>query len=259
MTSTDILAGIVDRAKAKVADYLDLSAAELAKQINDEYAVILASERTNYPRALSIGEKLVALRRGAEHGEWQTKLKTHCPKLSYETATKYVRCWKNQKDITQAAAAKGVVTTDLTIELALSLIATPKRDKGNSGQPAEIITGGGKPTPEAMKAREAANAVAEAAALAEKERKRGDLDAVKRCIKEVLAADELIAIAREVRDADYVKEIVTAGLRKLSDDTEWLKEVAAELRKALEPKGTATATTPATPTPAAASAGVSPI
>src|SRR6516164_730811 len=89
-------------------DYYDLSVTELAKLINDEYAVILGHERTNYPRALSIGEKLVALRRGVEHGEWQTKLKTHCPKLSYETATKYVRCWNKREEIERAAAAKPV-------------------------------------------------------------------------------------------------------------------------------------------------------
>src|SRR5262245_25757989 len=109
---TDTLADIVDRATAKVAAYLDLSAAELAKQINDEYALILASERINYPRALSIGEKLVALRRGVEHGEWQTKLKMHCPQLSYETATKYARCWNKREAIARAPAAKAVATTD---------------------------------------------------------------------------------------------------------------------------------------------------
>jgi len=54
--SGDVLSGIVDRAKAKIDAYLDLSTKELAKLINDEYAVILASERTNYPRAMSVGE-----------------------------------------------------------------------------------------------------------------------------------------------------------------------------------------------------------
>jgi hypothetical protein len=202
---TDILAEIADRTRAKVAAYLDLSAAELAKQINDEYAIILSSERTNYPRALSIGEKLVALRRGAEHGEWITKLKTWCPKLSYETATKYARCWKNQTDIAKAAAAKGVVTTDLTIELALSLIATPKPDNGTGkGKPDQAITSGGKPTPEVMQAREAANAEAEAKALADK-----DANIARQYLKP-LDVDELVVVLREMFDAEYLGRLARA-------------------------------------------------
>jgi hypothetical protein len=142
---TDILAGIVDRTKAKVADYLDLSAAELAKQINAEYVVILANERTNYPKAMSVGEKLVALRRGAEHGEWQAKLKQYCPAISYETATKYIRLWNNREKIESEATIKSVATTDLTIELALNLIAKPKPDKpkdSSKGKPDSVSKGG---------------------------------------------------------------------------------------------------------------------
>lgn len=125
-----------------MTDFLDLSASELAKLINDEYAIILANERTNYPRALSVGEKLVALRRGVEHGEWQAKLKQHCPKISYETATKYIRLWNNRDKIEAEATLKGVATTDLTIELALGLIAKPKPEKPDKGKPASVAKGG---------------------------------------------------------------------------------------------------------------------
>ena len=145
-------------------DYYDLSVTELAKLINDEYAVILGNERTNYPRALSIGEKLVALRRGVDHGGWQTKLKGLCPDVSYETATKYIRVWSKQRQIKEAAAAKSVATTDLTIELALSLIAKPKKKTKDS---IAVNGGDGKPTPEAMEARQAANAEVEAEELAD--------------------------------------------------------------------------------------------
>jgi len=149
---TDILAGIVDRTKAKVADYLDLSATELAKQINAEYALILANERTNYPKAMSVGEKLGALRRGAEHGEWQAKLKQYCPAISYETATKYIRLWNNRNKIEAEATIKSVATTDLTIELALNLIAKPKAKDSSKGKPDSVSKGGveepgNEPTP----------------------------------------------------------------------------------------------------------------
>jgi len=124
-----------------MTDFLDLSATELAKLINDEYAIILANERTNYPRALSVGEKLAALRRGVEHGEWQAKLKSHCPKISYETAARYIRLWNNREKIEAEATIKGVATTDLTIELALGLIAKPKPEKPDKGKPASVVTG----------------------------------------------------------------------------------------------------------------------
>ena len=45
-------------------DYGDLSTKDLAKQINEEYALILAAERTYLQKALSLGEKLIALRHG---------------------------------------------------------------------------------------------------------------------------------------------------------------------------------------------------
>jgi len=43
-----------------------------------------------------------------------------------------------------------------------------------------------------------------------------DLDVVKRWIGEVLAAHELVALALEVRDTDYVKAIVMAATKALT-------------------------------------------
>jgi hypothetical protein len=42
--------------------YVDLSSADLTKQINEDYSVILSSERANLPRALAIAPKLHVLR-----------------------------------------------------------------------------------------------------------------------------------------------------------------------------------------------------
>jgi len=148
-------------------DFADLSTDELAKQINAEYSVILNSDRANYPRALSIGGKLFAINVRTEHGEWQTKLSALCPDISYETATKYIRVYRYQHQIAAAAAAKSVATTDLTIELALSLIAKKRTTTENTDD--EEAGGDGKPTVEAMEARQAANAEAEAAELADDE------------------------------------------------------------------------------------------
>ena len=38
---------------------------------------------------------------------------------------------------------------------------------------------------------------------------------MKRCIKEVLAADELIALVKEVRDTDYLRELIAAATKVL--------------------------------------------
>jgi hypothetical protein len=148
-----------------ITDYFNLTADALAKLITDEYAVILANERTNLPKALAVGEKLIALRQrvNPKHGEWQDKLEEWCPTLSYETATKYIRLYEKWPDIEKAAAAKNVATTDLTIEAALSLIA--KKRTPAAPTTAAPTTDEGKPTPEAMEAKQAANAEAEAAEL----------------------------------------------------------------------------------------------
>lgn len=121
-----------------MSDYGDLSTTELAKLIADEYGVILANERTNLQKALAVGEKLIALRQRVKHGEWETKLEQYCPTISYETATKYIRLCEKWEDITKAARAKGVATTDLTIEAALKLIAKAKPDKG---KPPAVVKG----------------------------------------------------------------------------------------------------------------------
>jgi len=86
----------------------------------------------------------VALRRGVEHGEWQAKLKQHCPAISYETAAKYMRLWNNREKIETEATIKSVATTDLTIERALNLIATPKQTKPDTskGKPDSVVKGG---------------------------------------------------------------------------------------------------------------------
>jgi hypothetical protein len=55
----------------KVDGVIHLSTDALVKAINDEYGLILVSERNKLPKALAIGEKLVALRpRIAPNGQW---------------------------------------------------------------------------------------------------------------------------------------------------------------------------------------------
>src|SRR6516165_12756157 len=104
----------------------DLSSDDLKKQINDDYAVILNSERANLPRALVIAEKLNALRARVKRGEWKTKFPEHGLNISYETASVYLRIWEHWPEIKTLAAKKSVDPTLLTIDGARELWARRK-------------------------------------------------------------------------------------------------------------------------------------
>ena len=94
-------------AEEKVEVYSNLSSADLAKQINDDYSVILGSERANLPRALAIAPKLHALRVRA-WGQWKTKFPSYGLQMSYETASVYLRIWEHWVEIRRLAVKKGV-------------------------------------------------------------------------------------------------------------------------------------------------------
>jgi hypothetical protein len=109
------------------ANYGELSVIELTQKVNEEYYQIYSHDRTDYPRAVMIGEMLNNIRpRVAKHGQWQNWLKENCPKISYETANIYMRVAKGQVRILKAAAAKNVAATDLTIAFARDVLNTPK-------------------------------------------------------------------------------------------------------------------------------------
>jgi hypothetical protein len=118
-----------------MTNVIHLSTDALVQAINDEYAVILASERSNLPKALAIGEKLVALRPriAPKHGEWKPALAEHCPEISYETATVYIRLYTKQAEWRKAAVEKHADPTRLTIEGVLKLLRPETPDNANKG------------------------------------------------------------------------------------------------------------------------------
>jgi hypothetical protein len=162
----------------------DLSSDDLKKQINDDYAVILNSERANLPKALLIAEKLNALRARVRRGEWKAKFHAHGLSISYETASVYLRIWENWADICDLAAAKSVDPTLLTIDGARELWARRKGDAAETDADATDDDAAdeddGKPTVEAMEKKQAANAEAEAAALNERLNRDVDMAADRR-------------------------------------------------------------------------------
>ena len=112
-------------AEENVEVYSNLSSVDLAKQINDDYSVILGSERANLPRALAIAPKLYALRVRA-WGQWKTKFPSYGLNISYETVSVYLRIWEHWNEIKALAVKKGVEPTLLTIDAARELWAKRK-------------------------------------------------------------------------------------------------------------------------------------
>src|SRR6516225_8688709 len=111
-----------------VTDYGDLSTTALVKLINDEYASILADERTYLQKALSLGEKLIALRPriAPKHGDWQRELAKQCPGIKYEKANLCIRFVENLDKLEAYAASKNVKLTDLGIDEARQALTKSK-------------------------------------------------------------------------------------------------------------------------------------
>jgi hypothetical protein len=161
----------------------------LVKAINDDYSVILNSERANLPRALAIAEKLNALRARTIRGEWKTKFASFGLKISYETASVYLRIWEHWPEILELAAAKGVETTLLTIDAARELWA--RRKETTEDDDAEDTDDAGDD-----------DAGAEPSQSDETEE-----EVVGKKWLETLAPDDLITWVKEIHGIEYLKEL----------------------------------------------------
>jgi hypothetical protein len=182
MTSTDINAtvkagdpgpvpDILKRApvpapvRVEPVEPLHLATPDLVRAINAEYEVILGSERANLPRALVIAEKLNALRARTIRGQWKVKFDAFNLKISYQTASNYLRVWEHWGEIEEMARSKSTDPVLLTIDGALELWARRNDTEEEDDTDTEDDAGGGKPSAEAMVAKQTENAEAEAAAL----------------------------------------------------------------------------------------------
>jgi hypothetical protein len=211
MTSTEILSGVVDRAKAKI-DATHQAVLTFVPRILDAYKRAQDADKQGFNQSLDANialskilseAKAAAVKRKLKWTDWRAE---HIPQITQTKASLCMRLYKGKDRLTKPDRATddgkrisdGVATAladgKMSVRKAAALLVTRTRTNppNSSGN--------------------------------------GDLDVVKRCIKEVLAADELVAIAKEVRDADY------------------LKGMAAELKKVLEAEGpTSTATPTAVP------------
>lgn len=193
-------------AEEKVEVYSNLSSADLAKQINDDYSVILGSERANLPRALAIAPKLHALRIRTWR-QWKTKFPSYDLQMSYETASVYLRIWENWTEIRALAVKKGVEPTLLTIDAARELWA--KRKETNNDADADDNTDTEDNTDAEDGDGQKYNDLEEDDDLEE------DYDSSRTTVDEeaaiewlrALAPDELIGWLRTVQDDDWLSEL----------------------------------------------------
>jgi len=188
-----------------MSDYAQLTIPALAKLINDEYAVILQSEKANLPRALAVGEKLNAIRVRVEHGEWQDTYESYGLNISYETATLYMRLFVKQEEWRAAAAAKNVEPTDLTIDAARQLLAKPRTTTNAS-------------TADTSDSDSESETDADEESDSQEEKDESDEteeEVVGKKWLETLAADDLIFWVNEVHGVEYLKELAAALAKEL--------------------------------------------
>jgi hypothetical protein len=129
-----------------MTDYANLSDTDIAKLIDDEYAVILASEKANLPRARAIGEKLSILRVRFDYGKWQDHFESLDLTISYETATLYMRLYANWSEIVKLCKTKNVEPTDLTIDAARQLLTKPRTKTSTTTSTSGTTTSGSQGT-----------------------------------------------------------------------------------------------------------------
>jgi hypothetical protein len=147
MTSTDILAGVVDRARAKVAA-VEAKGASYVPQILEAHKKVVEAERSGHQRsldaAIAAGELLNAAKEAIKGqfkwSEWRTEYLRDIPQT---TASLYMRLAKNQDrlrkpdpEISNGLLKLGA-TGELSIKKAAALLvekkprgANPQRKKG---------------------------------------------------------------------------------------------------------------------------------
>jgi hypothetical protein len=196
MTLTEINASVVDRAKAKVTA-VEAKGLSYVPQIIEAHKRVVDAERSGHQRsldaAIAAGKLLNAAKEAVKGqfkwSEWRSEYLKDVPQT---TASLYMRLAKNQDRLRKPDLAtddgkrvsNGLLKLGATGELSIKKAAALLVEKKPRG--------------------------------ANPQRKKGDLDIVKRWIREVLAADELVAIVREVRDADYLKAMVAAATKALT-------------------------------------------
>jgi hypothetical protein len=174
-----------------------LSDAELAKNariINTEHKAVVEATQAKLQHAITAGATLKACKDSMAHGNWTNWLKDNCPEISERTASVYMTLAKNSDKVEKAAEENGSGAADLSMRAMLKLLKKPKTDEQKA------------------KAKQPKTTTNPKAAIEPSETKR-DEDVGKDWLK-VLAAHELVAVLREFRDDQYLREL-SAALAKV--------------------------------------------
>ena len=216
MTSTDtIITGVADRAKAKI-DATHQATMLFVPRILDAYKKAQDADKQGFNQSLAaniaLGKTLSEAKDAATKGKlkWTEWRAEHIPQITQTKASLCMRLYKGEDRLLKPDRATddgkrisdGVASlladNKMSVRKAAALLVTRTRTN-----PTTSTSG----------------------------KNKSDLDAVKRCIKEVLAADELIAIVKEVRDTDYLRELVAAATKALPASSGSSSEPGSGLRR----------------------------
>jgi len=198
MTTTEIIGSVVDRAKARI-DATHRETMLFVPRILDAYRKAQDADKLGFNQSLAaniaLGKILSEAKDAAVKGKlrWKDWRAEHIPQITQTRASLCMRLYKGEDRLLKPTGDDGKRISDavataladgkMSVRKAAALLVTRTRTNPTRTNPTKSGS---------------------------------DLDVVKRCIKEVLAADELVAIVREVRDADYLRELVAAATKALT-------------------------------------------
>jgi hypothetical protein len=152
---------------------------------NKAVAAQQSGHEASLKAAIEAGELLRDAKDAVGPGNWGKWRERHLRDISQPTVSLYIRLAENKSRFSERAISNAVTTLRDKGELSIRKAAALIRKTGTRRQKPKSAT-------------------------------KTDLDVVKQCIKEVLAADELATIALEVNGADYLKAIVMAATKALT-------------------------------------------
>jgi hypothetical protein len=202
---------------------------ELAARIKVGHSAVIEGKKNIVRKAIEVGGWLNDAKEKVEHGEWLPWLKANC-QISERTAQRYMHLADVKEPLEKAMELKSAAVADLTLDDAVRLLkppeyqADPEVEAWNKAikDVADIANATETATTKTTKKKISTSTAAAVEAPDEK----SDEDVGKEWLKE-LAADELVAVLKEFRDDEYLRELATALSKALSAKIDLLQQRAA--------------------------------
>jgi Protein of unknown function (DUF3102) len=189
----------------------ELSLPDLATRIKVGHSAVIEAKKNIVRKAVEVGGWLNEAKAKVEHGEWLPWLKANC-QISERTAQRYMHLADAKEHLEKAMELKSAAVADLTLEDAVRLLKPPEREADpevgawNAIVKKVFEDDSTETTPTKATKRKVSTPTA---AAVEPPDEKSDEDVGKEWLKE-LAADELVAVLKEFRDDEYLRELAAA-------------------------------------------------